>query len=43
MNRYFWYTFTDGYRVCVRGFSKQELAVEENKHGRLISIVRCGL
>ena len=33
---YFWYTFADGYRVCVRGFSKQELAVEVKKHGKVI-------
>ena len=24
-----------GYSVCVKGFSKQELRVEENKHGKL--------
>lgn len=36
MNKYYWFTFTDGYRCCVRGFSKQELAVEEKKHGKLI-------
>ena len=33
--KYYWFTFTDGYSVCVRGFSKQELRVEENKHGKL--------
>ena len=33
---YFWFTFADGYRVCVRGFSKQELAVEVQKHGKVI-------
>lgn len=43
MNKFYWYTFTDGYRVCVRGFSKQELSIEERKHGRLISVVRCAL
>ena len=36
MNKYYWFTFADGYSVCVRGFSKQELAVEESKHGKLI-------
>ena len=34
--KYYWFTFTDGYSVCVRGFSKQELRVEENKHGKLL-------
>lgn len=34
---YYWFTFTDGYRVCVKGFSKQELRVEERKHGKLIA------
>ena len=37
---YYWFTFEDGYRVCVRGFSKQELAVEESKHGKLVSKVK---
>jgi hypothetical protein len=36
MNKYYWFTFADGYSVCVKGFSKQELRVEENKHGKLI-------
>lgn len=36
MNKYFWFTFEDGYRVCVRGFSKQELSVEESIHGKLV-------
>lgn len=34
--RYYWYEFTDGYSLCVRGLSKQELRVEENKHGKLV-------
>ena len=34
--KYYWFTFSDGYSVCVKGFSKQELRVEENKHGRLL-------
>ena len=33
---YYWFTFADGYTVCVKGFSKQELRVEVRKHGRLI-------
>jgi hypothetical protein len=37
MAKYFWFTFADGYRVCVRGFSKQELKVEESKHGKMIA------
>ena len=36
MADFYWFTFEDGYRVCVRGFSKQELAVEEKKHGRVV-------
>ena len=35
-DKYFWFTFADGYSVCVRGFSKQELAIEEQKHGKLL-------
>lgn len=34
---YYWYTFEDGYRVCVKGFSKNELAWEVKKHGKLIT------
>ena len=34
---YYWFTFTDGYRVCVKGFSKQELRIEERKHGKLVT------
>ena len=33
---YYWFTFEDGYQVCVRGFSKQELKRETQKHGKLI-------
>lgn len=33
---YYWYTFSDGYQCCVRGFSKNELAREEQKHGELL-------
>ena len=32
---FYWFTFADGYSVCARGFSKQELRVEESKHGKL--------
>lgn len=31
------YTFTDGYRIWCRGMSKQELAYEQLKHGKLLS------
>lgn len=34
--KYYWFTFEDGYRVCVRGFSNQELKIEEMKHGKLV-------
>jgi hypothetical protein len=37
--KWYWYTFADGYRVLVRGFSAQERKVEEQKHGRVISKV----
>jgi len=35
--KYYWFTFADGYRVCARGFSTQELRVKEAKHGKLVS------
>ena len=34
--KYYWFVFADGYRVLARGFSSQELAVEERKHGKLV-------
>lgn len=34
---WYWYTFEDGYQVCVRGMSKNELAWEEKRHGALIN------
>ena len=34
--KYYWFTFEDGYYVCVKGFSKQELKVEVSKHGKLL-------
>lgn len=33
---FYWYTFEDGYSTCVKGFSKQELRVEEHKHGKVV-------
>lgn len=37
MNKKFhWFLFTDGYTVCTRGFSKQELKRAEQQHGKLI-------
>ena len=38
--KYYWFTFADGYSVYSRGFSKQELRVEENKHGKLLRKVK---
>jgi hypothetical protein len=38
-NKFYWFTFSDGYRCCCRGFSKLELRNEEAKHGKLISKV----
>lgn len=34
--KYYWFEFADGYRCCAMGLSKQELRVEENKHGKLL-------
>ena len=31
-----WYTFEDGYTAWYSGLSKQELAVEIRKHGKLV-------
>lgn len=42
MRKYYWFTFEDGYRVLAMGLSKQELSVEERKHGKLISKVAEG-
>ena len=42
MRKYYWFTFADGYRVCAMGLSKQELSVEERKHGKLVSKVAEG-
>lgn len=38
--KFYQYTFADGYKVCTRGFSAQEMRVEVRKHGKLISKVR---
>ena len=35
-NTFYWYVFEDGYRVCVRGFSRTELEHEEQKHGKVV-------
>lgn len=35
--KFYWFTFADGYEVCTRGFSAQEMRVEVRKHGKLIS------
>lgn len=32
------YEFSDGYVVCVKGFSEEELSRTENKHGALKKI-----
>jgi hypothetical protein len=37
---YYWHYFEDGYRVCARGFSDLELAVEEKKHGKLVRRIK---
>ena len=33
---YYWYTFADGYRCCVRGFSSREFQNEIDKHGNVV-------
>jgi hypothetical protein len=33
---FYWFLFEDGYQVCAKGFSKQELRIEERKHGKLV-------
>lgn len=35
--KWYWYTFQDGYRMCVRGLSAQERKAEERKHGKVVS------
>lgn len=34
---YYWFTFEDGYSVCARGFSKNEMAHHTAEHGKLIN------
>ena len=34
---FYWFIFADGYEVCAKGLSRQELKVEERKHGKLIA------
>ena len=33
---FYWFEFEDGYKCCVKGFSKQELKIEEQKHGKVV-------
>lgn len=35
--KWYWFVFADGYKCCVMGLSKQELRVENAKHGALIA------
>lgn len=37
---FYYFTFEDGYSCYCKGFSKNELAHEIRKHGKLISKVR---
>lgn len=34
--KYYKFTFQDGYFCYMRGMSKQELRIEESKHGKLL-------
>lgn len=36
---FYWFIFKDGYKICCAGLSRQELKVEEAKHGKLIKKV----
>ena len=38
-NTLFWYYFLDGHKICVKGFSRREIAAQEVKHGKLIRMV----
>ncbi len=33
---FYWFTFADGYRVCVRGFDRVEMQHMVREHGKLI-------
>ena len=33
---FYWFYFEEGYSCCTRGFSKQELKIEEMMHGKLL-------
>ena len=37
---FYWFTFTDGYRVCTRGFDRIEKMHAELAHGKIISKVK---
>ena len=34
--KWYWFVFADGYKCCCMGMSKQEKAVEERAHGKLL-------
>lgn len=34
-----WYIFADGFRECVKGYSKQEFKVMTHKHGKLVKTI----
>ena len=37
--KWYLFTFEDGYQAICRGYSRQEMAVEVRKHGKLVSKV----
>lgn len=39
MDKFYWFTFADGYRECVRGYSRLELKHMERKHGKVVRMV----
>jgi hypothetical protein len=37
LNMFYWFTFSDGYRECARGYDRAELRAMERNHGKLLS------
>lgn len=36
---FYWFIFEDGYRECVRGYSRVERMHAERKHGKIVKKV----
>lgn len=39
-NNWYWFIFSDGYKVCTRGLDRIEKAAEERAHGKLVKKVK---